>query len=235
MRADKYIVMRGLKVAVPYAVHSFDATGWEFVGRHRTHTRALICHMTGAENPPAAMYRNMLNAYVFAEKTGVRVPAPKSIHFCVDQKGDIYQMADTELRGAHAIGKGGDRSANSWSVGIEFIGRGSDLKSPSRGYKRDRIEAQIHGQQVSMDELFDAQITAGLVLIETLCGLYGLPMRVPEEPSGEIMTRELSDPIYDTYRGVLSHPHVERGKLDLSPKLMRAVQKRGRELDQARV
>lgn len=228
----QHLVVRGVKVPVPFHVYAYADTGFEFVGRPRTHTRAVITHMTGAENPPGAMFSNMGSHYIFKEQK--RVPAPLSIHFCVDQKGDIYQMADTEMRCAHAVGKGQDRSANGWSIGIEFICRGSDLSRPARGYARERIKTQIHGRAVTMDELFDAQVASGVVLIETLCRLYALPMRVPEEPDGDVLTRELSDAMYDTYRGVLAHPHVERNRTDLSPKLMQAVQRRGRELDQAR-
>lgn len=229
---QKHLIVRGAKVPVPFGVYQFADTGFEFIGRPRTSTRAVVTHLTGAENAPGTLYDSMGRHYVFKDQK--RVPAPLSIHFAVDQKGDVYQMADTEMRGAHAVGKGGDRSANAWSIGIEFIGRGSDLSRPARGYERERIKTKIHGQPVVMDELFDAQVKSGLVLLEALCRLYSLPVRVPEEANGDVLQGVLSDALYDGWRGVLAHPHVERGKTDLSPKLMRAVQRRGRELDQAR-
>jgi len=220
------IIMRGMRVNVGMRVLTWHETGFEFVGRERTYCRAIICHMTGAENPPAAMYSNMLSHCVYGKRS------PLSIHFCVDQKGVIYQMADAEMRGAHAVGKGGDRSANSWSVGIEFIGRGADWKTaPARGYTRPRAVELIHGHKTPYDELYDVQVASGVALIEKLCALYGLPMRVPEDVHRQVHADLLTDHAYDTWRGVLSHPHVEIGKADVSFKLMRAVQARGRELE----
>lgn len=219
-----YIYMRGMKVDIRTRVRTWDETNLEFVGRDRTHTRAIIAHQTGAENPLAAMYENMQTHSVLGQKS------PLSIHFCIDQAGGIYQMADTEMRAAHAVGKGGDRSANSWSVGIEFIGRGADLKRPARGFKRERVTEVIHGVKTAYDELFDEQIASGVLLIEKLCGLYGLPMKVPEDAQGAVHGKLLDDHAYDTWRGVLSHPHVEQNRADISFRLMRAVQARGRAL-----
>ncbi len=219
------IIMRGMRIDIGIRVLTFAETGFEFVGRERTHTRAIIAHVTGSENPPAAVYENMCTHAAFGKRM------PLSVHFVIDQKGAIYQMADTEMRGAHAVGKGGDRSANSWSVGIEFIGRGADWKPvPARGFTRPRAVETIHGVRTAYDELFDAQVTSGVALIEKLCGLYGLPMRVPEDARGEAVLKELDDHAYDTWRGVLGHAHVERGKVDPGLKILRAVQARGRAL-----
>jgi N-acetylmuramoyl-L-alanine amidase len=229
LRPSTTILMRGLPVDIGLRVIPSSESGCEFLGRMRTHTRAVICHMTGAENPAAAMFDNMQN-----RRNAFGVKEPLSIHFCIDQRGDIYQMADTEMRCAHAVGKGQERSANGWSIGIEFIGRGSDLKRPTRGYTRERITTMLHGRPVEMDELFDAQVSAGVKLVEKLCGLYGLPMRVPEDAGGSVLTRTIADALYDSFHGVMAHPHVEAGKTDLSPKLMRAIQARGRELERAR-
>lgn len=217
------IYVRGQRVDIGLRVMTFDETGFEFVGRPRTHTRAILCHMTGAENPPAAVYNNMSRHAVYGKRQ------PLSVHFVVDQKGVIYQMADAEMRGAHAVGKGGERSANSWSVGIEFICRGADWKKvPARGYTRPRATETIHGERVVYDELFDAQRDAGVALIEALCKVYSLPMRVPEDVKGAVLTRALDDEAYDAFRGVAGHFHVEPGKTDPGLGILRAVQARGR-------
>ncbi len=217
------IYVRGQRVDIGLRVMTFDETGFEFVGRPRTHTRAILCHMTGAENPPAAVYNNMSRHAVYGKRQ------PLSVHFVVDQKGVIYQMADAEMRGAHAIGKGGERSANGWSIGIEFIGRGADWKKvPARGFHRPRATEVLHGVETTYEELFPAQIHAGVRLCEALCRLYNLPLRVPEDAHGGVFLRELGDDAYDTFRGVLGHLHVEPGKVDPGAGILRAVQARGR-------
>lgn len=215
--------MGGRRVDVGFRVFTYAEHGWEFVGRPRTHTRAVICHITGSENPPAALYEHMSQHSAFGKRM------PLSVHFAVDQGGAIYQLADTEMRGAHAVGKGGERSANGWSIGIEFIGRGADFrKVPARGFHRPRATELLHGVATTYEELFPAQIQAGVVLCEALCQLYNLPLRVPEDAKGGVFLKELGDDAYDTFTGVLGHLHVESNKVDPGAGILRAVQARGR-------
>lgn len=216
-----HIVMRGMPVDIGMRVRTWEETGFQFVGRARAWTGVVCCHWTGAENPPGAMYANMMDHSVLGKKV------PLSVHFCVDQRGDIYQMADAEMRGAHAP------AVNSFGIGIEFIGRGTALKNPKRGHERERVTEVIHGRKVVYEELFDAQVTAGVQLIEKLCGLYGLPMRVPEDKDGRLVTKELSAAQLGVFRGVLGHFHVQK-KDDPGLRLLRAIQARGRQLDDAR-
>lgn len=209
--------MRGMPVDIGMRVRTWHETGFEFAGRARAWTGVVCCHWTGAENPAGAMYENMISRSVLGKK------APLSVHFCIDQRGDIYQMADTEMRGAHAP------RVNSYSVGIEFVGRGTALKNPKRGFERDRVTEVIQGRKVTYDELLDAQVTAGVALIEKLCGLYGLPMKVPQDAKGDLVLKELSDPVLEAFRGVIGHCHCQ-GKDDPGARLMRAIQARGKEL-----
>jgi N-acetylmuramoyl-L-alanine amidase-like protein len=213
-----YLIMRGMPIDIGVRVKTWHETDLEFVGRPRAYCSVICAHWTGAENPAASMFHNMTTHSVLGKKS------PLSVHFCIDQRGDIYQMADTEMRGAHAP------RVNSFSVGIEFIGRGTALKAPKRGYDRERVTEHIQGRRVTYDELFDAQVTAGVALIEKLCMLYALPMKVPEDVNGNLITKELSDPMLLSFRGVIGHLHCQ-GKDDPGLKLLRAIQARGKALD----
>lgn len=218
----RYLIVRGAQVDVPFDVESYRDTGFEFVGRPRTLTRMVVLHATGAENPPAAMYHNMQTK--ISAFTGKKTPL--SVHFCVDQKGVIHQMADTETRCVHA------GPANASSIGIEFICRGAGLKLPSRGVKRDRVTETIHGEKVTYDELLPAQIESGLRLVETLCGLYALPLKVPEDVSRNASSNEMSEAQFALFAGVCGHLHVpleDKVKVDPGMRILRAVQARGRQ------
>lgn len=211
-----HIIRRGMPVDVPLEVVGYAESGLEFVGRPRVNSRLIVCHWTGAENPPSAMYFNMQNRTINGKRS------PLSIHFCVDQEGMVYQMADTETRCVHA------GRANATSVGIEFIGRGNATSNPAKGIRRERVIETIHGVRVKYDELLPVQVESGLKLIEALCSLYELPMHVPETMDRRVRTEVLSDDQLALFKGVIGHMH-EGGKVDPGLRLLRAVQRRGRE------
>lgn len=216
----KHIICRGMPVEVGFTVKTWMDTGWRFpTVRARTITRAVCAHWTASENPPGTMFRNMskkLDAFGKA--------SPLSVHFCVNQNGAVYQMADTEARCVHA----GD--ANAYSIGIEFIGRGSDMKVSSKGIDRELVTERIHGGKVTYYELLPAQVEAGVRLIEALCSLYALPMVVPEDELGDVRLEELDLRTLSTFRGVIGHMHVHANKSDCGARLLRAVQARGKAL-----
>src|SRR5213595_1810369 len=91
-------------------------------------TRYVINHWTGAENSARDTYQNMSDRGV-------------SVHFIVDQLGEIYQCADTDARLAHCKSNGG----NTYGVGIEIISRGHG-KAPAKGFARSVRTDVIHGE-----------------------------------------------------------------------------------------
>lgn len=218
----KHLIVRGVAVQVPFDVQQYADTGWEFIGRPRTVTKYVCTHHTGAENPPAALYHTLQTHSVLGKKV------PMSIHFCVDQRDLVYQMADVETRCVHA------GAANAYSVGIEFISRGNNLKAPSRGIRRDRVTETVHGAALTYDELLPEQVASGVQLIETLCMLYALPVRVPEDVNRNVVAKELSEEQFALHTGVIGHLHVpdpdHRHKVDPGLRILRAVQAHGRQL-----
>lgn len=217
--ATPYVICDGRKVQTPFNVVGWARSGYEFRGRNRTVTKVVVNHATGAENPPSAVYKTLLTHATYGKLQ------PLSIHFVVDRYGEVYQMADTAIRCVHA------QDANAISIGIEFICRLSDFhKVPDKGVKRERVKARIHGVEVEYDELTPEQIEAGVLLNEFLCGLYALPMVVPENPDGSVYLDQLSDQASQRFVGCTAHLHWHPEKYDAGAGILRAIQARGRQL-----
>lgn len=225
MPAGRFIVARGMPVQVGYPVKTWHDTGWRFASARDRATSLQICaHWTGGENPPGVVYRSMSQHSVFDEKSGKDIAQPLSVHFIVSQKGLVYQTADTQARCVHA------GEANATSIGIEFIGRGNDLKKPQKGFLRTQVVERIHNVPVRYDELLDAQVEAGVKLIASLCTLYQLPLIVPENADGTVRLEQLPKEDFKTFRGVIGHLHCHPSKVDPGARILRAVQAAGRAL-----
>jgi N-acetyl-anhydromuramyl-L-alanine amidase AmpD len=217
------ITVRGESVPV-----SFDVVGWferdglSFpVRKNRTLTRACVVHWTGAENPPEAVVRNMQ-----ATRDAEGRPAPTSVHFIVAADGLVYQCADTEARMSHAKA----HNANDWTVGIEVVCRGDNFASQLRtGTARPRYTDFIQGRRCMYDSFNDAQLGIVILLVETLCSAYQLPVRVPlignDVAPCELGPRELA-----RFHGVLGHMHLEERKRDPGVRVLRAIHEHGQAL-----
>lgn len=215
--ADCAVIYKGRKIEVPFAVKTYEDTGWRFHGRFRTSTRLIVNHTTAAENPPEAVYRNMsehLNA--------LKEKEPLSIHFVVDSEGRIYQMADTELRCVHT-----GTMENACSIGIEFICRLSNLAAPTKGVARERVTDIVHGRLLRYDNLTERQTLAGVALNEALCKLYNLPLRCPTDRTGDVLSREMTEDARKAHRGVVGHLHLKSTKPDPGMRLLRAIHAHG--------
>lgn len=224
-REGESILRNGARVDVGFRVRSMHETGLSFPSRMRVTTRLVINHATGAENPPAQVYENLLR-----HKSALGQIQPLSIHFVIDQKGVIYQMADAESRCAHCAGAYKDFSPNAVSIGIEIIGRLTDFrKVPYKGVVRERVRERIHGAEVEVDEMLPAQIEAAVQLNEALCRMYALPMRVPEDKTGALSLTMLSEKDASSFVGCTGHLH-HAGKNDPGAFVLRAIQERGRAL-----
>jgi N-acetyl-anhydromuramyl-L-alanine amidase AmpD len=209
-----YIVVRGKSVPVRAVVHGFDKTGMHFTALARTSKcRVVINHWTGAENPPAKLFENMRRSRL-------------SVHFACDVTGELWQFMDAEAYGAHCRGYG----ANAYSVGIEFICRGSNFGAPNNGIIRKRRFDVLHGTRVAYDDLTLSQIFAGVALNEALCGAYGLPMRVPEQ-GADVYTGVLSARQAAIYEGCAGHLNFEPKKHDPGATLLRAIRDCGRGIE----
>jgi N-acetylmuramoyl-L-alanine amidase len=208
------IIVRGRPIAVRAIVHGWEKTGLHFTALARTSkTRVIMNHWTGAENPAVQLFENLRRSRL-------------SVHFAVDVTGEVWQFMDTEAYGAHCRAYG----ANAYSVGIEYICRGNNLGAPTRGIIRQRKIDTLHGARVTFDDLSQAQIFAGVALNEALCGAYGLPMRVPELPTGEVLGDVLSAREAAQFTGCAGHLEWEAKKVDPARTLLQEIRDRGRQL-----
>ena len=214
-----HIIVRGMNRDVGFPVRTWEHTEWRFHGRNRTETRIVCAHWTGAENSVRTMYENMMGDSALGQSS------PLSVHFAVDAKGNVYQLADTELRAAHCRA----HDMNSCSIGIEFVSRGTSATASAKGVHRLRVSDWIHGERVAYWDLLPIQIEVGVRLIERLCDIYDLPLRVPEDALGNVASTELPTEILKNFRGVIGHLHAESRKYDPGMRLLRAVQTRARE------
>jgi hypothetical protein len=206
-----------------------EVRGWREHGLHfatpmRTLTKVVINHWTGAENSPMQMF-NSMRLHTSA-KTGH--PEPLSVQFAVDALGVIWQFADASARCSHCAGSyDGEVRPNSFSVGIEFICRGTALDAPSKGVQRQRAHDMIHGHLTTYDDLTPAQVASGIKLNEALCAAYELPMRVPQK-GGDVYATALPAAYASSYRGCAGHLNFQLGKSDPGLSLLRALHEYGR-------
>ena len=221
MKHGGAIIVRGQEVPIGTTVHTWATSGLFFMCRARSEpTRAIMNHWTGSENAPRDVFQHMRDA-----RDELGRPSPKSVHFFIDQLGEIWQCADTDARCAHAKAMG----ANAWSIGIEHICRGHNFKASQRGYIRPRVTDIVHGVKLTYDELTPAQVYASCMLNHALCKAYDLPMRVPEK-DGDVLSTTMPPKYAATFRGVLGHYMVERLKVDPAVRLMRSLNAYAREV-----
>lgn len=214
------IIRRGRPHPVDFPVLTWVETGMRFYGRDRPSTQIVVNHWTGAENPPQAVYHNMLN-----HKNAFGAKEPLSVHFIVAADGTVYQTADCELRCAHAVAHG----ANGYSVGIEFVGRGTGLDLPDKGVHREVEEDRINGRTVRYANLTTAQTLIAIRLNRALCKLYELPFKVPTDLRGRVQAVEPDAITVSRFRGCVGHYWLESRKADPGLQLMRALQEASRE------
>ena len=203
------IIVRGRPIRCLAPVKNWTTTGMHFLARFRTQpTRYVINHWTGSENSAADVFRNMSDRGV-------------SVHFIVDQLGEVYQCADTDARLAHCAENGG----NTYGVGIEIINRGHG-KAPAKGFERVRRTESIHGVKTTYGEFFPAQIAAVIALNEALCSIYSLPLVLPLK-DGDVWPGKLPAMVLSRHRGPAGHLHFDDDKPDPGLDLLRRIHRHG--------
>lgn len=202
------IMVRGLPYRCLAPIRTWRTTGLHFLTRTRRETRWVVNHWTAAENAAPRVYANMAAGRV-------------SVHFIVDQLGEVYQCCDTDARCAHAADNGG----NTYGVGIEIVNRG-DGDAPARTFVRSTRTERIHGRGCTYAEFFPAQIASVVALNAAICSAYGLPMRVPMK-DGDVYPTALPVRYLESFRGVLGHFHLTTGKRDPGLELLRRIHATG--------
>lgn len=210
------IIVRGQRFRCLAPVRTWLDTGLHFLTRTRRETRWIINHWTGSENAATRVFEGMRSRLGPGGK-----PEPLSVHFIVDQLGEIYQCADTDARCAHAR----DGNGNTYGIGIEIVNRG-DGDAPARGFVRTRRTELIHGRMCTYGEFFPAQVASVVALNAALAAAYALPLRVPMR-DGDVYPTAVPPRYLASFRGVLGHCHLTTGKRDPGLELLRRIHSTG--------
>ncbi len=140
-----------------------------------------------------------------------------SVHFLIDNNGDIYQTLDLVECAFQAAG------VNEIAIGVELCNRGDALQFPDfynkslyKQWPRDKVTCAINGHQWLCYSYTQEQFDAMVALGRTLARIFpGLPQAFPQDGSGEPIWGTVSD-VRD-YAGYLGHYHITNQKWDPGP------------------
>jgi len=138
-----------------------------------------------------------------------------SVHFLIDNDGTIYQIMDCNDIGWHS----GNRKVNDTSIGVEI----SNAYYPKyqEVYRRKGFGARpilknvsVHGKELKpFLGFYPVQIEAFKALAKTLNKIYDIPLTVPME--NDTLVETIYNKVQDaTFKGVVSHYHVTKRKID---------------------
>ncbi len=140
-----------------------------------------------------------------------------SVHFLLDNNGDIYQTLDLVECAFQAAG------VNEISIGVELCSRGDKVEKGTypealyAKYKREQKTCTINGHQWLAWGYTEEQYESMMALGRALGRIFpGLPQVYPQDGSGEPLWATLAgDP--REYSGYLGHYHVTNQKWDPGP------------------
>jgi len=131
-----------------------------------------------------------------------------SVHFCIDNDGTIYQLVDCDDIAYHA------GNVNSASIGVEVSNAfypkfQSWYEKNGFGARPVLTNTRVHGSVIDSHlDFYPIQKEALSVLIKTVCNWYGIPLQTPDSIT------EVPEAARGTYKGVVSHYHVTKNKID---------------------
>ena len=135
-----------------------------------------------------------------------------SVHFLIDNNGDVYQTLDLVDCGFQAAG------VNEISVGVELCNRGDAQQFPEFYHgKRDKVTCTINKHQFLCYVYTDAQMQAMTNIGKCLARvLPGLAQAFPQDATGEQLWDTVAGDPRD-FSGYLGHYHVTDRKWDPGP------------------
>jgi hypothetical protein len=205
------IIADGRHLLTGAPVRNWVSSGLQFKDvRPRKRTRQVFLHWTAGEGDAAQTFATLRQKHA-------------SVHFLVDAEARVWQFCDADMLCGHA------KLHNAESVGVEITSRGDDARVKDRLVMRRDVVEMVHGRHIRYGDFSDAQKEAVLQLVETLCRAYKLPMTVPLEADGSVVSGVLPPAYLGRYHGVLGHYHTRTDKRDPAPGLLALVQRRGAE------
>jgi hypothetical protein len=140
-----------------------------------------------------------------------------SVHFLIDNNGDIYQTLDLVECAFQAAG------VNETSIGVELCSRGDKVEPGSypaelyKRYPREQVTCTVNGHQWLAWSYTKEQYESMFALARTLARIFpGLPQVCPQGADGEPLWATLEgDP--REFAGYMGHYHVTNQKWDPGP------------------
>jgi len=139
-----------------------------------------------------------------------------STHFVIDNDGTIYQMVDTQHVGWHA----GNRGVNNCSIGIDFsnayyVKYQKYYETKGFGPRPVLDDSTVHGRTLKPHlGYYPAQLEAYKALVCALCDRYDIPLACPTDNDGKLLTSVHSEAAEATFKGIVSHYHLTKRKID---------------------
>jgi len=137
-----------------------------------------------------------------------------SVHFCIDNDGTIYQLADLQ----HACWHAGNRQINRSSVGVEISNayylKYQDWYAARTGPRPIVTDAVVHGRTLEPHlGFYPVQIEALKALWEAVANACDIPLEAPMK-SGELDTGVNREVKSGDFKGFINHYNITDGKID---------------------
>lgn len=137
------------------------------------------------------------------------------IHFCIDNDGTIYQLADMAAICFHAGGSSWNRS----SIGVEISNAfypkyQKNYVKAGFGERPIKTDSMVHGRKVEDHlDFYPVQIEALKALYKAVNNATGIPMKAPVE-NGKYVYGVSESAEKNSFRGFVSHHHLTERKMD---------------------
>jgi hypothetical protein len=148
------------------------------------------------------------SCYDVLEKRGL------SVHFIIDNDGQIYQSVNTNESAYHA------GEVNKFSIGVE-VSCATELKyqqyyKSKCGLERPIWDSIVHGKRCKVLGFYPVQIEALEVLLKSVCTFYNIPFQVPTDQKGNLIKTVYSDILTQKFSGICGHYNLTVQKEDPS-------------------
>ena len=137
-----------------------------------------------------------------------------SVHFCIDNDGTIYQLADMQ----HGCWHAGNHKINGNSVGVEisnaFYTKYQDWYTERFGPRPIVDDAVVHGKKLETHlGFYPVQIEALKALWEAVSNACDVPLEAPMK-DGELDTGVNSEVASGKFEGFVNHYNITNRKID---------------------
>ena len=183
-----------------FSLKSNKGTYWDYSGRTPRDVTMFVNHWDVCLNSKSCA--KILN------RRGI------SVHFCIDNDGTIYQLADMQ----HGCWHAGHHKINGNSVGVEISNayylKYQDWYTARFGPRPIVSDAVVHGRTLESHlDFYPVQIEALKALWEAVANACDLPLEAPTK-NGELDTGVNNDVKSGKFKGFINHYNITDRKID---------------------